>query len=136
MKPRILQFILLVGLILPAPTLAQYESDIQALFCQGMRTEVALKTGVRADCLSGTHAIEIDWSHKWAEGVGQAMHYASVTGLKVGIVLVCKLDLSVCLGHRYKAESTLAHYGIKATIWECDRDMQSRADCTAREVGE
>ncbi len=134
MEPRIFQCIVVAGLMLPTPALGQYESDIQKLFCQGMRMEVALPTGVRADCLSGTHAIEIDWSQKWAEGVGQAMHYASVTGLKVGIVLICKLDQSLCLSHRFRAESTLAHYGIKATIWECDRDMQSREDCTAREV--
>lgn len=67
------------------------EADYVRAGCKG-RVEVTLKDGTRADCLTETHAIEYDWAHKWAEAVGQAMHYARVTGKKPGVVLILKTE--------------------------------------------
>jgi hypothetical protein len=50
--------------------------------------EVVLKDGTRCDCLTDTHAIEFDFANKWAEGIGQALHYASMTGKRAGLVLI------------------------------------------------
>ena len=34
----------------------------------------------RVDCLTNTHAIEFDFADKWAESIGQALHYSYMTG--------------------------------------------------------
>jgi len=41
--------------------------------------------GGRIDVLTDTMAIELDWPHKWHEGLGQALHYADATE-KQGVV--------------------------------------------------
>ena len=33
----------------------------------------------RVDCLTDTHAIEFDFADKWAESIGQALHYSFMT---------------------------------------------------------
>ena len=50
--------------------------------------EVRLADRTRVDCLTDTHAIELDFADKWAEAVGQSLHYASLTGKKAGIILI------------------------------------------------
>ena len=44
--------------------------------------------GGRIDVLTDTLAIEIDWPHKWHEGLGQSLHYASITGKKGVLALI------------------------------------------------
>ena len=40
------------------------------------------------DCLTKTHAVEFDFANKWAEGVGQSLHYQRMTGKKAKVVLI------------------------------------------------
>ena len=42
----------------------------------------------RVDCLTQTHAVEFDFANKWAESIGQALHYAYKTGKKGMVVLI------------------------------------------------
>lgn len=42
----------------------------------------------RVDCLTKTHAVEFDFANKWAESIGQAEHYAYMTGKKGMVVLI------------------------------------------------
>jgi len=44
----------------------------------------------RVDLLSPTHAWEVDWAHKWSEGVGQSLLYSIWTGKKPGLILLVK----------------------------------------------
>ena len=46
--------------------------------CDG-RTEVTLRDRTRVDCLTDEYAIEFDFAPKWAEAVGQSLHYARMT---------------------------------------------------------
>lgn len=50
--------------------------------------EVTLRDGTRVDLLNATHAIEIDYARKWAEGCTQALHYAHLTGKRPGLILL------------------------------------------------
>lgn len=50
--------------------------------------EYVLPDKTRCDCMTGTHAVEFDFGVKWAEAVGQALHYAAHTGKRAGIVLI------------------------------------------------
>ena len=42
----------------------------------------------RVDCLTDKHAVEFDFANKWAESIGQALHYGIMTGKKPKIVLI------------------------------------------------
>ena len=42
----------------------------------------------RVDYLTKTHAVEFDFANKWHESIGQALHYATMTGKKAKIVLI------------------------------------------------
>jgi len=66
---------------------AQYVQDT----CIG-DIEYRLLDRTRVDCLTDSHAIEYDFSHKWAEAVGQSLHYARMTGKRAGVVLIGSQD--------------------------------------------
>ena len=59
-------------------------------YCEGMERENRLPDGGRVDCLSATLAIEVEWARDWYHAVGQSLYYASATGRKPGIVLLCE----------------------------------------------
>lgn len=68
------------------------ESGYNEQWCsehKGIR-EKTLKDKTRCDCVTETHAVESDYGKKWAEAIGQSLHYAAVTGKKAGIVLIIK----------------------------------------------
>lgn len=54
--------------------------------------EVRLQDGSRVDLLNSEYAIEVDWCTglKWAEGCGQALLYAEMTGKKPALLLLYK----------------------------------------------
>jgi len=66
---------------------AQYVQDT----CEGV-IEYRLLDRTRVDCLTDSHAIEYDFSRKWAEAIGQSLHYARMTGKRAGIVLIGSQD--------------------------------------------
>lgn len=65
------------------------EKDYQEEWCQGKK-EYVLSDRTRVDCLTDTHAIEIEFAHKWKEAIGQSLHYSLMTGKKAGIVLIVR----------------------------------------------
>lgn len=50
--------------------------------------EFTLIDKTRVDCLTIKYAIEVDWAKKWAEGIGQSLYYAHMTGKKPAIGLI------------------------------------------------
>jgi hypothetical protein len=68
------------------------EKDYQAQWCneQGGIQEYVLPDLTRVDCLTDTHAIEVEFAPKKYEAVGQALHYAKKTGKRAGILLIMK----------------------------------------------
>lgn len=58
------------------PPHALTEADLVERYCVGMIQEFRNPDKTRTDCISDTHAIEVEFSHKWAEAIGQALHYA------------------------------------------------------------
>ena len=46
------------------------------------------KDKTRVDCLTPYHAVEFDFANKWAESIGQALHYQLMTGKKAMVVLI------------------------------------------------
>ena len=58
------------------------ESYYQQKWCathQGT-PEFRLPDRTRVDCLLESHAVEVDFAPKWAEAIGQSLHYSRMTG--------------------------------------------------------
>ena len=69
----------------------------------------------RIDCLTNTHAIEFDFNDKWAEAIGQSLHYARMTGARAGVVLILsKPNAEV---HLDRLTRTIDHYGLPIDVW-------------------
>ena len=83
---------ILALLLLMIPTLAHAldERHYQDAWCkaQGGQTEYVLPDKTRVDCLTDAYAVEVDFAQKWAEAVGQSLHYASWTGRRAAVVLI------------------------------------------------
>lgn len=108
-----------------AAALLSTESDYRDHICgtAGYRTEVSMPNGTRADCVSETHAIEVEFAHKWAEALGQSLNYAAETGLAPGIILICKRGTEArCLTWALRLEQTIARWRLPVTVWRCDAD--------------
>ena len=65
------------------------EADYVNALCRG-QIEYRLSDRTRVDCLTETDAAEYDFARKWAESIGQSLHYAKMTGRKAKIVLIKK----------------------------------------------
>ena len=52
------------------------------------KVEQKLSDGTRVDILTDDLAIEVDFARKWYEAIGQAAHYARLTGKKPAILLI------------------------------------------------
>lgn len=74
---------------LSAP-LGAAEADYQLRWCQAHDGHVPgrIADGTYPDCITPAHAVEVDYGHKWAEAVGQALNYAMWFGRPAGIVLI------------------------------------------------
>ena len=66
------------------------EREYQKAFCEYISgiMEYRLKDRTRVDILSKEFAIEVDFAKKWAESIGQSLHYALMTGKKPAIVVI------------------------------------------------
>lgn len=91
------------------------ERYYQQAWCQEHQgqAEVVLPDGARVDCLTETHAVEVDFAPKWAESIGQSLYYAQVTGKKPGVVLI--MERPGDERHRLRLDSLAPDLGI--TIW-------------------
>ncbi len=81
--------VILMVLLTYSPAFAA-EKDYQKAWCSGANTkmEYVLADKTRVDCLTDTHAIEVDFGKKWAESIGQSLFYASMTGKRAGVLLI------------------------------------------------
>lgn len=66
------------------------ESSYQHAWCSANKgvEEYINSDFTRVDCLTDTHAVEFDFANKWAESIGQALHYQLLTGKKGKVVLI------------------------------------------------
>ena len=95
----------------------QSERYYQEQHCSG-QIEYVLPDRTRIDCLTDTHAIEYDFSHKWAEAIGQSLGYALETNKKAGIVLIIRRKQD--LKHWYKLNSIIDHNSLPIDRWKLE----------------
>lgn len=115
---------------------AELESAYQKRLYIGMLINRHLPNGTEVDCISDTHAIEVDFTNKWAEAIGQSLQYASALRRLPGIILICRSesDPSLCLKHRYLIEQTMSYWRVGMTLWLCEGDAMTLADCRREEI--
>jgi hypothetical protein len=82
--------LLLMFVSLTAFSQKQHEKYYQNIAAERMhgRTEVVLEDRSRADIVTDTFAIEVEFAHKWAESIGQSEYYALELHKKAGVVLI------------------------------------------------
>ena len=82
------------------------------------KVEVKMGDGTRCDIVTKTHAIEVEWAHKWAEGIGQSLWYSYQTNKKAGIVLILrnKKDKKYLL----RLRSLIAAKKLDIRVWEIE----------------
>ena len=81
--------------------------------------EKTLADRTRVDCLTSNYAIEVDFSKKWAESIGQSLYYAEMTGKKPAIGLIVG-DTTTEERHLRRVEIMAEKYDIK--IFEIKRE--------------
>ena len=110
------------SLLLPAAASAkQKEKYYQIKWCdnRGGQTEVQLPDRTRVDCLTKTHAVEVDFGKKWYQAIGQSLYYSLKTGKKAGIVLIVREPKE----RKYwiRLNSVIEHYGLPIVAWMVDK---------------
>ncbi len=63
------------------------ERTYQEKHCAGVM-EVTLSDRTRVDCLTDEYAIEFDFAPKWAQALGQSLHYALRTARAPAVYLI------------------------------------------------
>jgi hypothetical protein len=133
------------------PSLALSESQLVQMYCTGMTTEFTNPDMSRTDCISPTHAIEVDWSDHYLEAIGQALHYAqwthefsenpdsfarwhrAVNTPRIpGIIFACTASrrTELCADKIVRPLRIAERYGFPITIWDCDPTTDATlSDC-------
>lgn len=90
------------------------EAAIVAAWCLSMggQAEVTLADNSRADCVTPTAVYEADYGAKWAEAIGQSLHYSHLTGKLPGILLI---DASEAQAKRL--DGALRYWGLPVEVW-------------------
>lgn len=121
-KSQLATFCFLMLLIFfPAPLEAKtlhLEKAYQTKWCDqtGGKMEVRLDDATRVDCLTEEFAIEFDFGKKWAESIGQALHYSVKTGRQGGIVLILEHEKDIKYWNRLNNIIEKKHLNIKTWI--------------------
>ena len=97
----------------------KYPSETQAVqaLAQEYDAEVEhrLWDATRVDLLTDEYAIEADWGPKWAEGIGQSLYYAQVTGKKPAVMLLIK-DMKAEYKYIYRLQTVAVKYDIEVFL--------------------
>jgi len=82
--------------------------------------EVRVPGGLRIDCETTTHAVEVDFASKWAEAIGQSVAYAGATGKRAGILLIIEKPSDE--RHLAKLRQAIGAGGLSIDIWTITPD--------------
>ncbi len=94
------------------------EKYYQKKWCQDHngRIEIKMPDNTRCDCLTDSHTIEFDFGNKWAEAIGQSLHYSFQTGKKPGIVLI--LEATKDQKYWIRLNSIIQYFDLNIDTWK------------------
>ena len=90
--------------------------------------EYKLIDDTRVDCLTKEYAVEFDFAPKWAEAIGQSLHYARMTGKKAGINLI--IEDNSDFKYYHKIEPLCKMYNI--ALWYSEMPKTAPKDDAAQ----
>lgn len=133
------------------------ETELVKRYCAGMKLQqYVLPDGTEVDCLSDTHAIEVEKSDSgWYDSLAQALHYSLWTKdiaehprdfgkfnsdisspRRAGVILVCLRERSredpndFCTEHTAHLYRIVEEYLLPLTIWDCNYPVDlTLSDC-------
>ena len=110
--------IIVVSACMASAKKLHYEKYYQEIWCNanGGQSEVVFPDRTRCDCVTGSHAIEFYFGKKWAESIGQALHYSIQTGKKAGIVLI--LEKPGDYKYWIRLNTIIDHFGLPIDTWK------------------
>jgi hypothetical protein len=125
---------LVILLMLAATTAAagnsQREDYYSSIWCteRGGQEEVRTSRNTRVDCLLDDYAVEVDFDTKWAEGLGQALHYGVEFDRQPAVLLIIQnhngQDRSAYID---RLQSTIDGAGLNVTVFTIEtRDYPLR----------
>lgn len=79
------------------------------------RVEVTLADKTRADIITKDHAIEVDFGEKWAESIGQSLHYGLQTKKTPGIVLI--LEQEKDFKYLERTKNIILNNNLNVVLW-------------------
>jgi len=118
------QTVVAACLLLPVPVVSgmaaghlQREQYYQDQWCveHGGIAEWRLPDNTRCDCLTRTHAIEVDFARKFYEAIGQSLYYSLQTGRRAGIVLI--LERPADRKYFIRLNSVIDHFALPIDTW-------------------
>ena len=94
-----------------------FEADYAERWCaaRGGKVEQVQADRTRVDCLLPGFAVEVEYAHKWAEAMGQALHYGRMTGRMPGVLLILKKPDDARFVRRLYADAE--HWGLPLFVW-------------------
>lgn len=113
---QIVLLLMIMIITLPCQAKRLYnEAYYQNTWCSRWNgiAEYKLSDKTRVDCLTKNYAVEFDFAKKWAEAVGQSIHYGQMTGKKPAIILIIEQPKDFVFYNRLK--NICAEHGI--TLW-------------------
>lgn len=89
-----------------------HEKYYQEKWCDAQkgRSEYVLPDRTRADCITFSHAVEVDFANKFYEAIGQSLYYSLQTGKRAGIVLIIEKERE--RKYYYRLNSTIVHFDL------------------------
>ena len=95
-----------------------YQLHWQAQY--GGEIEVVLPDKTRCDWVNAEYALEFDFADKWAEAIGQSLHYALLTGKKAGVVLIVENEGENRFWKRLNR--VVEEHNLSITVWKLEVD--------------
>lgn len=92
---------------------------------QGARIEVTAPDKTRCDILTAAYALEVDFANKWAEAIGQSLHYSLQFNRKAGIVLI--MERPGDYKYLRRLYSVIAGYKLPVTVWTITSPAKSKS---------
>jgi hypothetical protein len=98
----------------------QLESYYANIWCKDNNgsTEIVLIDNTRADCITKDYAVEVEFAPKWAEAIGQSLHYGFMTNKTPSIVLI--FEHSNDMRFYMRLMLTIEHYSLPIRVWKVE----------------
>lgn len=77
--------------------------------------EKRLPDATRVDILTDEVAYEVDFARKWAEGIGQALHYSVMTERGAGLILIVKNEKEN--KHVLKVQNIMEAFSLRIVLY-------------------